>query len=102
MPSILRHVAELTNVLTTLSNPNIQAFRSIATTCRDLEPPSSGCHWCSSLTPHCALPASLNAIATSAETFEQALLAVAPTRAVGVLYDAPAHALDGFSTAQPC
>lgn len=40
--------------------------------------------------------ASLNAIATSAETIEQALLAGNYLGAVGALIDAPAHALDGF------
>lgn len=86
-----------TNVLTTLSNPNIQAVASfdIATTAGTLST-FFGVPLVLTYATLGAPFASLNAIATSAETIEQALLAGNYLGAVGALIDAPAHALDGF------
>ncbi len=97
-PSILRDMSQnFTNVLTTLSNPNIQAVASfdIATTAGTLST-FFGVPLVLTYATLGAPFASLNAIATSAETIEQALLAGNYLGAVGALIDAPAHALDGF------
>ncbi len=97
-PSILRDMSQnFTNVLTTLSNPNIQAVASfdIATTAGTLST-FFGVPLVLTYATLGAPFASLNAIATSAETIEQALLAGNYLGAVGALIDAPAHALDAF------
>lgn len=90
-PSILRDMSQnFTNVLTTLSNPNIQAVASfdIATTAGTLST-FFGVPLVLTYATLGAPFASLNAIATSAETIEQALLAGNYLGAVGGAYRRP-------------
>lgn len=101
-PSIPRQIAQnFTDVINTLTVPSISA---VATLDGHLAPPAVD----ASLSTFFGLPlvatyaaagaplATLNAIATSAETFGQALATGNYLGAAGTLFDAPAAALNGF------
>lgn len=100
-PPLLRQVAQnFTNVLNTLTRPTISVVLS-----QPLTAPGT-------LSTFFGLPlvvtyaaaggpfSALNALATSAETFEQALTTGNLLGAFGTLVDAPANAVDGFLNAQ--